>query len=79
LDGSLLASGGNENLLKIWDMRYNQENHTSQTTNSTSTTISSLFSFDDHIAAVKALAWHPFKVLFLKSSPKFPFIFSNNF
>lgn len=48
-DGSQLASGGNDNLLCIWDA------HTSSTTESPK------FLLDQHTAAVKALAWCPFQ------------------
>eukprot|EP01103_Thecamoeba_quadrilineata_P008976 TRINITY_DN18689_c0_g1_i1.p1 TRINITY_DN18689_c0_g1~~TRINITY_DN18689_c0_g1_i1.p1 ORF type:complete len:501 (+),score=83.71 TRINITY_DN18689_c0_g1_i1:215-1504(+) len=40
-----LASGGNDNYLNIWDVRSTQ----------------SVYSFTDHTAAVKALAWCPFQ------------------
>ena len=41
-----LASGGNDNLLNIWDERR-------------VATAPPVFSFDQHHAAVKALAWCP--------------------
>lgn len=42
-----LASGGNDNLLNIWDLR--------RSTNE----VAPLWQFRDHTAAVKALAWNP--------------------
>ena len=51
--GTQLASGGNDNLLNIWDDRYaSSQNHT---------TDQSLFRLDAHQAAVKALAWCPWQ------------------
>jgi len=46
LDGSTLASGGNDNVLCLWDA-------------STSSTATPRFQFTDHQAAVKALSWSP--------------------
>eukprot|EP01100_Stratorugosa_tubuloviscum_P003681 TRINITY_DN1898_c0_g1_i3.p1 TRINITY_DN1898_c0_g1~~TRINITY_DN1898_c0_g1_i3.p1 ORF type:complete len:475 (+),score=235.22 TRINITY_DN1898_c0_g1_i3:112-1536(+) len=43
-DGNQLASGANDNLLNIWELNNN---------------LQPKFSFDDHNAAVKALAWCP--------------------
>ena len=51
--GTQLASGGNDNLLNIWDDRYASTN--------THTTDQSLFRLDAHQAAVKALAWCPWQ------------------
>ena len=51
--GTQLASGGNDNLLHIWDDRYASTN--------THTTDQSLFRLDAHQAAVKALAWCPWQ------------------
>ena len=51
--GTLLASGGNDNLLNIWDDRY--------TNAPGGTTDQSLFRLDAHQAAVKALAWCPWQ------------------
>ena len=45
-DGEVLASGGNDNLLCLWDA-------------STSSSANPRFRFTDHQAAVKALAWSP--------------------
>lgn len=45
-DGSLLASGGNDNALMIWDLRKPQ---------------TPLHQFREHKAAVKALAWCPWQ------------------
>ena len=44
-DESTLASGGNDNKIFIWKNGYKQE----------------LFKFEEHTAAVKALAWSPHK------------------
>lgn len=49
--GSQLASGGNDNMLMIWDARYDRPTHT----------------LTDHQAAVKALAWCPFQSNLLAS------------
>ena len=46
-EGTLLASGGNDNKLMIWDQRTN--------------TISA--KFNEHQAAVKAIAWSPHTVI----------------
>ena len=57
--GTQLASGGNDNLLNIWDDRYASTN--------THTTDQSLFRLDAHQAAVKALAWCPWQKNLLAS------------
>nr|GLL49134.1 cell division cycle 20.1, cofactor of APC complex-like [Ipomoea trifida] len=49
--GQLLASGGNDNLLHIWD----------RSTASSNSSTKWLHRFEDHTAAVKALAWCPFQ------------------
>ena len=49
--GGQLASGGNDNLLMLWDSRGNRPTHT----------------MTDHQAAVKALAWCPFQSNLLAS------------
>lgn len=51
LDGKQLASGGNDNILNIWEM--DQE--------------APRFSFEEHQAAVKALAWCPWQPSLLAS------------
>lgn len=51
LSGQQLASGGNDNLLYIWDQSMESHNSTSQY----------LHRLDEHCAAVKALAWRPFQ------------------
>lgn len=56
-DGRYLASGGNDNVLNIW-----AGNMTSYTTDS-----QPLFTFTDHQAAVKALAWCPWQSSLLAS------------
>ena len=50
-DGSQLASGGNDNMLMIWDVGYRTPR----------------FTFNDHKAAVKALAWCPWQKNLLAS------------
>ncbi|KAK3738534.1 hypothetical protein QZH41_012044, partial [Actinostola sp. cb2023] len=50
LDGKLLASGGNDNIVNIWSMA---------TGNSTNE--NPLFSLNRHQAAIKALSWCPFQ------------------
>ncbi|KAJ3044260.1 hypothetical protein HDV00_002580 [Rhizophlyctis rosea] len=49
----MLASGGNDNKLFIWDQRH-------ITSNSRESSYPAL-TFDRHTAAVKAIAWHPTK------------------
>ncbi|XP_019173777.1 PREDICTED: cell division cycle 20.1, cofactor of APC complex-like isoform X2 [Ipomoea nil] len=49
--GRQLASGGNDNLLHIWDRSKASSNSTTQW----------LHRLEDHTAAVKALAWSPFR------------------
>ncbi|XP_059624973.1 cell division cycle 20.2, cofactor of APC complex-like [Cornus florida] len=55
--GQKLASGGNDNLLHIWDRSVASSNSPTQW----------LHRLEDHIAAVKALAWCPFQVNLLAS------------
>lgn len=50
--GSQLASGGNDNLVHVWEA---------------SNTSKYLHRFDDHCAGVRALAWSPFKSRLLAS------------
>jgi cell division cycle protein 20 (cofactor of APC complex) len=57
--GNLLASGGNDNLLNIWDDRYQSSNN--------NTTDQPLHRLDAHQAAVKALAWCPWQKNLLAS------------
>jgi cell division cycle protein 20 (cofactor of APC complex) len=49
-DGSQLASGGNDNVVKIWDLN---------TQGGSANCERARFTFTDHCAAVKALAWCP--------------------
>ena len=51
LDGKQLASGGNDNVVHIWDMSAVSSNSPTRW----------LYKFDEHKAAVKALAWCPFR------------------
>lgn len=53
-EGNLLASGGNENIIYIWEA-------------SSMSTSKFLHKFDEHRAAVKALAWCPFQFNVLAS------------
>lgn len=55
--GQQLASGGNDNLLHIWD----------RSVASSQTTTQWLHRLEDHTAAVKALAWCPFQSNLLAS------------
>ncbi|CAK9024010.1 Cell division cycle protein 20 homolog (p55CDC) [Durusdinium trenchii] len=50
-DGQMLASGGNDNLLCLWDARYAEGGR--------QTVQSPRLKITDHLAAVKALAWCP--------------------
>ncbi|KAJ8617893.1 hypothetical protein MRB53_014079 [Persea americana] len=52
-----LASGGNDNLLHIWDLAMASYNSPTQW----------IHRFDDHVATVKALAWSPFQSNLLAS------------
>ncbi|XP_022919018.1 cell division cycle protein 20 homolog [Onthophagus taurus] len=56
-DGKYLASGGNDNVLNVWQT-VNGGHHTNNTP---------LFSFTQHQAAVKALAWCPWQPHILAS------------
>lgn len=47
-EGSLLASGGNDNKLLIWDSRNTKP----------------VAKFNEHLAAVKAISWSPHTVFF---------------
>ncbi|RKO96574.1 hypothetical protein CXG81DRAFT_13355 [Caulochytrium protostelioides] len=51
-DGGMLASGGNDNMVYLWDAR---------------TTAAPAFARSDHTAAVKALAWCPWELHLLAS------------
>ncbi|MQL91989.1 hypothetical protein Taro_024608 [Colocasia esculenta] len=57
--GQQLASGGNDNLLHIWDLSMASRNIPGQN--------QWLHRFEDHMAAVKALAWCPFQSNLLAS------------
>jgi cell division cycle protein 20 (cofactor of APC complex) len=50
-DGQMLASGGNDNLVHIWDARSIEPSHTKS----------------DHIAAVKAVSWCPWQLSLLST------------
>lgn len=56
-DGKYLASGANDNLLNIWPVAYTQHYSQSQP----------LYSFNQHQAAVKGLAWCPWSAGILAS------------
>lgn len=63
-DGQQLASGGNDNLLCIWDINNRIRNPYSQQLNplsSSQTTYGPRFCLSDHKAAVKAIAWCPWQ------------------
>ena len=57
-DGSVLASGGNENYLCLWDAAMSGASRSN--TRNDSNSISPRFMLTDHKAAVKALAFCPF-------------------
>ncbi|KAG7665666.1 slp1 [[Candida] subhashii] len=60
-DGSQFASGGNDNVVCIWDARNVTPTSTSSTNSTTATTTQPLFSKTTHKAAVKALSWCPYQ------------------
>jgi cell division cycle 20, cofactor of APC complex len=60
--GNTLASGGNENYLCLWDVAQSGHNN-----NNNNSSISPRLILTDHKAAVKALAWAPFKSSLLAS------------
>lgn len=62
-DGSTLASGGNENYLCIWDAAVSRRNSATQQRQSDDdiSTSTPRLLLTQHKAAVKALAWCPFK------------------
>lgn len=64
LQPNLLASGGNDNKLFVWDVRKSLSSapDTSQQTQATA-----LHRFHEHTAAVKAIAWSPHAVGILGS------------
>ena len=51
-DGKMLASGGNDNVVKVWSAA-------SATRHARTRSIAPMHTFDHHRAAVKALAWNP--------------------
>ena len=57
--GTQLASGGNDNILNVWDDRY--------ASSATHATDQALYRLDAHQAAVKALAWCPWQKNLLAS------------
>jgi cell division cycle protein 20 (cofactor of APC complex) len=59
-DGNTLASGGNENYLCIWDAAMSQHNSNSPL-DSSSPFVQPRLLLTQHKAAVKALAWCPFR------------------
>eukprot|EP01038_Epipyxis_sp_PR26KG_P014176 gene14176-19021_t len=62
-DGSTLASGGNENILCIWDAAMSSRNDVNNGNNE----YSPRFTIEQHSAAVKAVAWCPWKKNILAS------------
>jgi len=59
-DGETLATGGNDNQLMLWDLRGGQGSSTSMN-GSHAPTIAPRCRLNEHVAAVKALAWCPFQ------------------
>ena len=59
IDGTVLASGGNENYVCIWDAAMSAQRQNSQTDNNAYTL--PRYTLTQHTAAVKALAWSPFR------------------
>lgn len=57
VDGTVLASGGNENYVCIWDVNMSQR----RTTQSENDFHQPRHTLTQHTAAVKALAWSPFR------------------
>ncbi|KAL4509272.1 hypothetical protein ABPG72_018203 [Tetrahymena utriculariae] len=70
-DGTQLASGGNDNTLRIWDINYAQNNVSHNNASSSSSRSASpsyqRACFYNHKAAVKALAWCPWQKHLLAS------------
>jgi cell division cycle protein 20 (cofactor of APC complex) len=60
-DGKTLASGGNENLLCLWDEAYTSSNSDTTGLSSSSQQHGPRLTMNDHTAAVKALAWCPWQ------------------
>ena len=58
LDGTTLASGGNENYVCIWDVAMSQRRNSLHDENDF---VQPRHTFTQHKAAVKALAWSPFR------------------
>ena len=69
---NILASGGNDNIICLWDIKKSQNQKNSiwnlfesknsfQYNNNSNSIISPLYTFTNHIAAVKALAWSPWQ------------------
>ena len=59
-EGSTLASGGNENLLCLWDASMSHRGNNRRNANFDSSNIGPRLALTQHKAAVKALAWCPF-------------------
>ena len=62
-DGGTLASGGNDNMLCIWDHRRSYQNMTQ----SQRAALAPRIALSEHCAAVKALAWCPYQRSLLAS------------
>jgi cell division cycle protein 20 (cofactor of APC complex) len=63
-DGSLLASGGNDNLLCIWDINYARRGSNLWDIieeDDRQVDINPMYTFTNHEAAVKAIAWCPWQ------------------
>ncbi|CAA7395516.1 unnamed protein product [Spirodela intermedia] len=66
--GQQLASGGNDNLLHIWDLSASSSSSGGAAASRAAVGQNAwLHRFDDHMAAVKALAWCPFQSNLLAS------------
>jgi len=57
-DGSCLASGSNDDTVCLWDVSSSAGNYSAS---STRPSPNRLFVLDEHVGAVKALAWSPFQ------------------
>lgn len=67
LQPSLLASGGNDNKLFVWDVRKSHTTSVAAAASSQQPVSNALHRFHEHTAAVKAIAWSPHAVGILGS------------